>query len=233
MDSALYGALLLSGLLGSLGHCVGMCGSLVMMAAVRTRAGNATVLPGQLAYHLARVGIYALLGALVGGVGSLLGLGGSLNDFAGGVSVLLGIGVVLLALFYLGWLPLGLAAGAGAWLNRGMSWALRLGGMGGAALLGALNGLLPCGLVYSALLVAASLGGPFPAALGMIVFGIATVPALVMVGIGAGALGTPVRQGMARLAGFLMMGAGLQLSLRGLAALSLVSHLQLGGVMLW
>ncbi len=67
----------------------------------------------------------------------------------------------------------------------------------------------------------------------MLLFGIATAPALLLVGMGAGSLGAPLRQGMVRFAGLLVMGAGAQLSLRGLAALNVVSHLQVGGVMLW
>jgi uncharacterized protein len=233
MQTGLYGALLISGLLGSLGHCVGMCGPLVAMAAVQSRAAGSPALPGQLAYHLARVGVYVALGAVAGGVGSLLGMSGSLNDLAGGASILLGIGVILFGLSYLGWLPLGPEARVGGWVARGMRAALRRGGTAGAVLLGALNGLLPCGLVYSALLVAASLGGPVQGAIGMLLFGVATVPALLLVGAGAGSLGAPVRMGMVRMAGLLVMGAGAQLSLRGLAALDLVSHLQVGGVMLW
>jgi sulfite exporter TauE/SafE len=162
-----------------------------------------------------------------------MGLGGRLNGLAGGIGLLLGLGVVVSALLYLGWLPLGLGTSAGAWLTRLMSRALRLGGVGGNVLLGALNGLLPCGLVYGALLAVASLGGPLPAATGMIVFGVATMPALAVVGLGAGSLGAPVRQNMARLAGLLMIGLGFQQSLRGLAALGLATHLHWGDVMLW
>ena len=233
METGLYGALLISGLLGSLGHCVGMCGPLVIMAAVQSRAAGGPVFAWQVAYHLARTGVYVILGTTAGAVGSLLGLGGSLNDLAGGTSLLLGIGVILFALSYLGWLPLGPEARVGGWMSRGMSWALHRRGLAGVTVVGALNGLLPCGLVYSALLVAASLGGPVPAALGMMLFGIATAPALLLVGMGAGSLGAPLRQGMVRFAGLLVMGAGAQLSLRGLAALNVVSHLQMGGVMLW
>jgi sulfite exporter TauE/SafE len=233
MPLGLYGALLVSGLLGSLGHCVGMCGSLVMLTAMRSGTGRPRALPAQAAYHLARIGSYALLGMLVGAVGSLAGLGGSLSDLAGLVSVTLGLGMVLFAFGFLGWLPPTPATGAGVWLTRSMGRALRLGGMRGMVLLGALNGLLPCGLVYSALLASASLGGELSAAAGMIVFGLATTPALLIVGAGAGALGGAVRQGLARLAGILMIGVGVQQVLRGLAALSLAPHVQLGGAMLW
>jgi sulfite exporter TauE/SafE len=227
------GALFLSGLLGSLGHCLGMCGPLVTMFGVQFRARRSAGLPYHLLYHASRVGVYALLGALVGGLGSALGLGDSLGRVAGTVSLFLGLGVLLLGLGYLGWLPLGRIEATGAWLNRAMGWALQQGSSVRVLVLGALNGLLPCGLVYSTLLVAASTGGPLTGAAAMAVFGLGTLPALVAVGVGAGALSARVRQVFVRVAGVLIMVVGLQIALRGLAALGAVPHLHLGRVMLW
>jgi sulfite exporter TauE/SafE len=177
--------------------------------------------------------VYALFGALVGGVGSALGLGDSLGKVAGTVSLLLGLGVVLLGLGYLGWLPLGRIEGGGAWLSRAMSWALRQGSSVRVLALGALNGLLPCGLVYSALLVAASTGSLLMGAAGMAVFGLGTLPALLVMGIGAGALSARVRQAFVRVAGVLIVVVGVQLVLRGLAGWGVLPHLHLGRVMLW
>jgi sulfite exporter TauE/SafE len=227
------GALFLSGLLGSLGHCLGMCGPLVTMFGVQFRARRSAGLPYHLLYHASRVGVYALLGALVGGLGSALGLGDSLGRVAGTVSLLLGLSVMLLGLGYLGWLPLGWIEGTGVWLNKAMGWALQKGSFVRVLVLGALNGLLPCGLVYSTLLVAASTGGPLTGAVAMAVFGLGTLPALVAVGVGAGALSTHVRQVFVRVAGVLIMVVGLQIALRGLAALGAVPHLHLGRLMLW
>jgi sulfite exporter TauE/SafE len=99
--------------------------------------------------------------------------------------------------------------------------------------MGALNGFLPCGLVYSALLVTASSGGALPGALGMFLFGAATIPALLVIGMGAGALSVQTRQALARGAGFLIMLIGLQLSLRGAAALGIVPSFRLGGLVIW
>jgi sulfite exporter TauE/SafE len=228
-----FGALFVSGLLGSLGHCLGMCGPLVMMVGVQLKRHEKPMLPSFLLYHLSRATVYALLGAIVGGIGSLLGQSGGLGRFAGVVSLALGLGVILFGMGYLGWLPLGRVEGSGAWLNRMMGKALKQGGFAGVLGMGALNGLLPCGLVYSALLVAASTGGPLPGAVGMLVFGLGTIPALLVAGVGAGALSVPVRQAMGRVAGILIMIIGLQLGLRGLAALNVVSHLHVGKVMLW
>jgi sulfite exporter TauE/SafE len=209
-----FGALFVSGLLGSLGHCLGMCGPLVMMVGVQLKRHDKPMLPSFLLYHLARATVYALLGAIV-------------------VSLVLGLGVILFGMGYLGWLPLGRVEGSAAWLNRMMGKALKQGGFVGVLGMGALNGLLPCGLVYSALLVAASTGGPLPGAVGMLVFGLGTVPALLVAGVGAGALSVPVRQAMGRVAGILIMIIGLQLGLRGLAALNVISHLHVGKVMIW
>jgi sulfite exporter TauE/SafE len=231
--TSLYSVLLLSGFLGSLGHCLGMCGPLVIMVGLQFNTRGPGALPYHLLYHSTRIAVYALLGAIVGGIGSLLGLGSRLSSLAGVVSLLLGLGVILFGVGYLGWLPLGRIEGAGLWLNRAISRTLKRGGLEGVMLLGALNGLLPCGLVYSALLVAASSGGATPGALGMFLFGAGTIPALLVVGVGAGALSARVRQTLTRVAGLLIVVVGLQLNLRGMAALGVVAHLRLGGVVLW
>jgi sulfite exporter TauE/SafE len=230
---SLYGALFMSGLLGSLGHCLGMCGPLVLMVGAQVQSRGASAVPHHLIYHSARLTVYALLGAVAGAFGSLFGLGDHLSNLAGAISVLLGLGVVVLGLGYLGWLPHGGLEAAGDWLSRAMGWALQRGWPGGTLLLGGLNGLLPCGLVYSSLLVVASAGGPLPGALGMGIFGLGTLPALLVIGLGAGMLGARTRHALARVAGALIVVVGLQLILRGGAALGVVPHLQVGGAMIW
>jgi sulfite exporter TauE/SafE len=233
MDNSAYGVLLASGFLGSLGHCLGMCGPLVLMVGVQMRVAGVSGLSYHLLYHGARVAVYTLLGALVGGIGSLLGLGSQLNRAASVVSLALGVGVIAFGAGYLGWLPLGRLEGSGEWASRAMNEALRRGGVAGMLLLGALNGLLPCGLVYSALLVTASTGGLLPGAVGMFLFGAGTLPALLVVAVGAGMLSARVRQTLTRLAGALIMVVGLQLALRGLAGLGLLPHLQTGEWVIW
>jgi len=226
--------LFFSGLLGSLGHCLGMCGPLVLMVGAQFSGLSwQGLLPRYLAYHGARIGVYFLLGAVVGVIGSLVGFGEGFNSLSGVLSLALGVGIILLGLRYLGWLSLGRLEGSSAWIGRGMKKALGRGGVVGLVSLGALNGLLPCGLVYSALLAAASMGNPWRAGAAMAAFGSGTLPALLLLGIGAGRLSAQARQVMARAAGLLILLVGVQMILRGAAGLGWVTHWKPGGIMVF
>jgi sulfite exporter TauE/SafE len=255
-----------AGLLGGLGHCLGMCGPLVALAGIRLREQRtARALPGRdaagqardgakqarlvrraarraaprflvtptLVYHGARVAVYAALGAVVGAVGSLLDLAGRVTILGAIVGIILGLAVLAMGLGYAGLLP-GIARERGTrWWGRTAGWALRRPGLSGAALLGALNGLLPCGLVYGALLVAASTGSAGGGALCMVVFGVATFPALAIVQTGVGSLDPTRRLWLMRAAGVVVVLIGIQLCLRGLATLGVAPSVHLGGLMLW
>ena len=158
------------------------------------RPGLAKI-PHFMIYHGARIAVYGILGAAAGGLGSLFGFGPGLNRIASWISIALGTGIIAIGLGYLGWMPLGRLRGSGAWLTRGMSQAIARKGYKGMVLLGALNGLLPCGLVYSSLLILASSGSALSGALGMLVFGAGTLPSLLVIGLGAGALSAKTKAG--------------------------------------
>jgi sulfite exporter TauE/SafE len=231
---SLITTLVVSGFLGSLGHCLGMCGPLVVMVGVqRARSGRGNAFPVHLLYHSARIAVYGVFGGIVGAVGSLIGVGPQFNDVAGIVSLILGTGVILFSLGYLGWLPLGRLEKTGDWLTRRMGQALRQGGFLGIVMLGALNGLLPCGLVYSALLSAAATGSALWGAVAMLLFGAATIPALTVAGMTAHLLSTRARQSLVRVAGVMILMIGVQLLLRGMATFDLVPHLHWGEIVLW
>jgi sulfite exporter TauE/SafE len=149
------------------------------------------------------------------------------------LSLFLGLGVLLFGFGYLGWLPLGRLEGTGDWWNRAMSRAFGTNGLKQLVFLGALNGILPCGLVYSALLVAATTGGVLQGALGMVIFGAGTLPALFIMGTGAGTLNPGARQTLSRITGVLIILVGVQLALRGLSTLGFIPPLRIGGFVLW
>lgn len=227
-------ALFLLGLMGSLGHCLGMCGPLVLMVGSRSAAENHTpIVIRLLFYNSARILVYGCLGVIAGLAGQALGQDSQLSGIAGIVSLILGILVILFAASYAGWIRMGALQSGAGWWNRMMSRAMAWPGAGGDIALGALNGLLPCGLVYSALSASVSAGSALGGGLAMLVFGIGTVPVLVALGLGARFISTSLRHIVARLAFVLAATVGVQLILRGLAALGLVAHLRLGSVMLW
>ncbi len=227
-----YLTLFLTGLTGSLAHCAGMCGPLVLMVGSQGSARTMPRLGAFAAYHAARIAVYLLLGALVGLLGGFAGLRGPLGWVAAAVSLVLGVLLLLWGLSYLGAPLLRLELPA-RWLSQAIARTLRAGGARGVPLLGALNGLLPCGLVYSALVMASSTGQVGAGALGMALFGLGTAPVMLLIGMGAAAFRGRVRQTMAYVTGALLLLVGAQLVLRGLAAAGVIGHLHLGMVMLW
>jgi len=157
-------AALLAGLVGS-PHCLGMCGGFAVATGGRQRGGAA-------AWSLGRLITYASLGALGGAAGSLLpGPGWTVNAVA-----------ALLLLYFAmrlgGWnpklpsfLPAEKITSAGARL-------LGRTGLGARFGFGALTGLLPCGLLYTALALPIASGEPLQGAVVMAAFWLGTVPAL-------------------------------------------------------
>ncbi|MFL7814104.1 MAG: sulfite exporter TauE/SafE family protein [Anaerolineales bacterium] len=226
-------SLFISGLIGSLGHCLGMCGPLNLIVAVQIEKSGLPKLESTVLYHSARIAVYTGLGLIVGILGSLLSLSRPLSSLSGIISIILGLLLGLLGAGYLGFLKSLRLESKADWWNRVFSRLLERRGRLGVIGLGALNGLLPCGLVYAALLVAASSGSVWSAGAGMLAFGLGTFPALLAVNLGAGKVSARFRRTMMRTAGALMVLVGLQLILRGGAALQIWSHLHLGKFVLW
>ncbi len=172
----LAAAALLLGLAGSL-HCAAMCGAFVVV----TR--------GHPAWHVGRVTTYALLGAAAGALGALGGLGA----WAGPVRI--GVGVLGSALLVLGAAQLlGLGSSTSgpakplkplAGLLRRVATEQERAPMTRHLLLGLATGLLPCGLIYAALGLAATAGGPLPGAVVAAGLGLGTLPATVAMAFGA------------------------------------------------
>ncbi len=176
----LPGAAVLVGLLGS-GHCLAMCGGIA--SALGMGAGGD---PHRTAAHQSgRLGSYALLGALAGYMGARFAaiLGGAqgaqyLRIAAAGAMILIGVRIFLGV--QAGWLQAPERWGAALWRRTAPALMRRLpqAMLPRELAIGALWGWLPCGLVYSMLLVAAFAGGPLRGASVMFAFGLGTVPAV-------------------------------------------------------
>lgn len=175
-------AALLAGLLGS-GHCFGMCGGIAGALGAMGSPGRKPAWAPGLLFNLGRVASYALLGgvtaAALGGAGALFDVpkwAHMLRLVTAAMIFLIG----LRFLFDLRVLERVERAGAGLW-RRVQPIAVKLSarpGRAGRVLLGMCWGLLPCGLVYSILLTAASTAAFGNGCLVMIAFGLGTLPSM-------------------------------------------------------
>jgi sulfite exporter TauE/SafE len=216
----------LLGLLGSLGHCVGMCSAVIILFDRQPIFQNkfAWVLA-----HAGRITTYSLLGLIFGAFGQTLF---ALDKLQAALSILFGIIAFYLASAFIGLTPSpellfsGLTQRWGKAI-RGYKPASRLG----PYLLGLLWGLLPCGLVLTALVAAMASGNILLGGLTMLVFGIATIPSLFAVRWLAGKSTSRIfSRGLASL---VMMLFGFQFAMRGFASLGWVEHFMLGSFMFW
>jgi sulfite exporter TauE/SafE len=201
--------LFLGGILGS-SHCVGMCGGFVLtLGHGESRVG--VNLRRQLLYALGRICTYTLAGAVVGYGGWRLDreLAPLVNAQAL-LLILAGIFVLVQGLFTAGvfrklWVSQKgkTCPGAGPFASL-----LRSRGTGVVFVAGMLNGLIPCGLVYSYLLLAVSSGNLFLGMATMAVFGLGTLPVLVLTGCGASFLSLPSRRRLFQVAAWALVLVG-------------------------
>lgn len=209
----------------SLGHCVGMCGGIVMAytslyqahrthkntqthslesskaslnATIQTQGQNLqdskfsslftqffTQIPLHLSYHIGKITTYATLGFIAGSLGHFL----SPNEQVKAVILLIvGILLVLFGLSSFNFARLNalfssltpkplqkLISLTRPFLLKPSLWRIYI--------LGVLNGLLPCGIVYYFLLTATITGNGLNGAIVMILFGVTTIPPLFTLGI--------------------------------------------------
>ena len=211
-------AALLTGLLGS-AHCLGMCAGISGLFAMHsTAAGLKAQLPLAITYNLGRLLSYTILGYAVAAVGSrfvdvIPKLAGPVRLIAGAVIILIGLQIA----FDLRPLAFLERMGGAVWervspVSRRL---LPVTNVPRALGLGLLWGLLPCGLVYSVLLVAASSGEAVNGALVMLAFGVGTTPAMLLTGLGAARLSQLMQQKRTRL------GAGLLIVILGVLTLAM------------
>ncbi len=214
----LWTALVL-GFLGSF-HCIGMCGPIAL--AVGGKRGQ-TFLVNKVIYNLGRSLTYSGLGLLVGSIGFSLSLAGIQQ----GVSLVMGLLVVLFSVVYkkserIAALPF--LSKMVNWIKGKLSQYLKSGSKLAFFSTGLVNGLLPCGMVYMALVVAIGLQEPLLGAADMFFFGLGTIPMLLGLMVSGSLLPVARRQQMQRfipyfgiLIGVLLVFRGLGLGIPGLS----------------
>lgn len=178
--------LFLAGLIGGFTHCSGMCGPFVL---AQTKPKKHIINTLHLPYHLGRMTTYILLG-ICASIASAQIIGTPLQK---------GIAVTLLIcagmLFIISAIP---AIKRSLYHQRSHSisnWGKYISALtrplwhhthpASHYLLGVMLGFIPCGLIYAALMITATITNPFAAAMGMAAFTLGTLPALFMVGLGS------------------------------------------------
>jgi len=180
------------GLAGS-AHCLGMCGGIAAAAGTQgRRGGTASGSLGGILFNLGRIAAYAGLGAGIAAVvGSALA-GLPFRPVAVGLRMVAALLMLVLALNLLtGRDLLALEHLGGRFWNRIRPLAgraLALPPLLRFGVLGLLWGFLPCGLVYSALSLAAASGSAAAGGLVMLAFGLGTLPSMLAVTLAGGAL---------------------------------------------
>jgi hypothetical protein len=187
----LYFIFLTTGFTVGFGHCIGMCGPIVVSLSLNLKGKN-LFLP-HLLYNTGRVITYTVLGGVMGATGSFTLVAAHLAGIQKGAMILAGIIIIVMALAMSGWLPLGRLFGdyynPDGIISRGFRKLSKVKSRATYFPIGLLLGLLPCGPVYTALLAAAGAGmntagtleGIVKGMAVMMSFGIGTIPALFVV----------------------------------------------------
>jgi hypothetical protein len=168
------------GLLGSL-HCVGICGPLII--AIPNPINKFSFITSQLIYHSGKSFTYVLLGAITATFASSLRLAGLqqwISIISGVLLLMLSLHLIIPSYFRINFLK---NSSFIIDLKNKMTIYLKKTGMLNRFVLGALNGMLPCGLVYIAL-ASANLHHTFTESISyMALFGLGTFPALFLVSL--------------------------------------------------
>ena len=172
--------------LGAFGHCIGMCGGIVIAYSSRkvdTQWSGFMQGIAHLVYSFGRITTYVMLGAIFGAIGGVAQFNGyttaALTIFAGVFMILAGLSLLGKLEFLT---KLEHSFSGSKWYQDAFRQVLRSKSLYSFYILGLLNGLLPCGLVYFFAVTAASTGSPFWGAVVMLIFGLSTIPALFSLG---------------------------------------------------
>ncbi len=221
-----FALLFLASLMGS-AHCAGMCGPYVAICSARlggATAGARALLRGL--FVGGRIATYVGIGAFAGAFGKIAQAASSRGGITGLLSIAAGLAALLFALSTAGLFPgperFLAAVGVDRFVRSGAREAFLAPPYFSAALLGGLQGLLPCSLVYAAASRAAASASAAQGALTMLVFGLGTVPAILLFAFGSRALAPLLR--LRRMAAVLLALVGALLILRGLAGWDLIPH---------
>ncbi len=205
---------ILVGLLGSL-HCLGMCAP-ITWAVPGNKQKRWRWLGGRLVYNSGRVITYAGLGLIAGLVGSTFSMAGWQQGLSIGAGALMLLGVLFFGMEVPDKALLKPLSKLVLWVKQGIGGLLAKKGFRAQLALGMLNGLLPCGLVYAALIAALSMGTVQGGVLYMTLFGLGTFPMMLAAAFFGKVIGQKFKQRIWNFAPKMVAIVGILFILRGL-----------------
>ncbi len=211
MIDPIYSIVLSTAFLGS-GHCLGMCGPVVAAFSLSGRDRRRGFV-FHLFYNIGRLTTYGIIGVVAGWLGSLLNTTETFSMLSHAILLLtdfiiIGMGMATAGIFTrIRFLRLEFPGV----LQAMTSSAARLQQLPvalSAFPIGMIMGFLPCGFLYAIALAAAGRGDPLEGGLIMLVFGLGTVPSLLLFGSAVQWLTTKARGEMLRWAGVMVVVMG-------------------------
>jgi len=202
------------GIVSSL-HCIGMCGPIALAIPIN-RSSKFESFVGILEYNFGRILTYSALGFIVG----FIGLGIQLIGFLQGLSIISGIFIILYAwrkkISFLAPIFNSSSNFIYKFSSKKMGILFKSKSPFRLILLGVLNGLLPCGMVYSALMTSIIADSPLNAGLTLFFFGLGTLPTLVIFSFYAHRITPIFKTKINRYLPYIVTIIGLMIVLRGL-----------------
>jgi sulfite exporter TauE/SafE len=209
-----------TGIVGGFGHCIGMCGPLVASYALAAPSGAMPLsvrLAPHLLYNAGRITTYGIMGGVMGLSGSFVNVAGRLAGIQNVVAVIAGIIMISMGLGIAG------IHGRTDWIEKHNMPVLRAARRiipSPSAFryypLGLLLGLLPCGLSYTVFIASAGTGGMLPGALTALLFGLGTLPALLLFGTAFSSLTATLRGRIYKAGGVLVVIMGIYFLFTGM-----------------
>ena len=195
-------------------HCLGMCGP-IAFALPLNRTNLLTQLAGGLTYNLGRLSTYGVLGLLFGLIGKSLVLAGAQRTLSIGAGVVMILSVLLPKLSS----KLNIDSFTFKYIGRLKSMFGQLfkkSSFESLFVIGVLNGLLPCAMVYIALAGAIAEGDALGGLSFMIYFGTGTLPLMFTATLISGFLTMKVRNKLQKSIPYFVFLIGILFILRGM-----------------
>ena len=186
MDSINLLTIISIAFLGSFGHCIGMCGGIVLAYStikIEPASSKVSKTVAHLLYNFGRVFTYTILGAMFGAFGGVVVFSNTANA---ALLIIAGVAMILAGLSLMGKIKfltiIEHSISSSNFYKKSFQKILHSKSNVSFFVLGMLNGLLPCGFVYFFAITAASTASPFYGALVMFIFGVSTIPAMFSLG---------------------------------------------------